>query len=74
MTYGMLSDLQILRDIANQEGYGFTRTPDVTVSSTVGNLWSGNAGAQITQITLSLDYNKDDSRNSKLREDPRNKD
>ena len=33
MTYGMLSNLQILRDIANQELYGFPRAPNVTVSN-----------------------------------------
>ena len=35
LTYGMLmegKDLQILKDIAKQEGQGVTRPPDVTVS------------------------------------------
>ena len=36
MTYGMEQDLQILRDIANQDGgrYGISQTSDVTVSTT----------------------------------------
>ena len=36
MTYGMEQDLQILRDIANQDGgrYGVSQTSDVTVSTT----------------------------------------
>ena len=35
MTYGMLMDLQILRDIAKQDGsnYGVSKAPDVTVST-----------------------------------------
>ena len=35
MTYGMLKDLQILKDIANQDGsnYGVSKAPDVTVST-----------------------------------------
>ena len=35
MTYGMLKDLQILRDIAKQDGsnYGVSKAPDVTVST-----------------------------------------
>lgn len=37
MTYGMLQDLQILRDIAKQDGtsYGVSKAPDVTVSTYV---------------------------------------
>ena len=36
MTYGMEQDLQILRDIANQDGgrYGVLQASDVTVSTT----------------------------------------
>ena len=35
MTYGMLADLQILKDIAKQDGssYGVSKAPDVTVST-----------------------------------------
>jgi len=33
MTYGMFSSVQILQDIANQEGHGFPRRPNVTVSN-----------------------------------------
>ena len=35
MTYGMLKNLQILQDIAKQDGsnYGVTKAPDVTVST-----------------------------------------
>ena len=35
MTYGMLKDLQILEDIAKQDGsnYGVSKAPDVTVST-----------------------------------------
>ena len=35
MTYGMLKDLQILRDIARQDesNYGVSKAPDVTVST-----------------------------------------
>lgn len=34
MTYGMLKNLQILQDIAKQDGsnYGVSKAPDVTVS------------------------------------------
>ena len=40
MTYGMLQDLQILRDIANQDGtaYGVTKAADVTVSAVAKNM------------------------------------
>jgi len=35
MTYGMLKNLQILQDIAKQDGsnYGVSKAPDVTVST-----------------------------------------
>ena len=35
MTYGMLTNLQILDDIAKQDGssYGVSKAPDVTVST-----------------------------------------
>ena len=35
MTYGMLTDLQILKDIAQQDGrnYGISKAPDVPVST-----------------------------------------
>ena len=45
MTYGMLQDLQILRDIANQDGtaYGVAKAADVTVSTIASNIGSSKA-------------------------------
>ena len=42
MTYGMLQDLQILRDIANQDGtaYGVAKAADVTVSTIASKIGS----------------------------------